>query len=324
MVISTLPSLEERFRRTGNGGEYVLRPIAVPVPNESLTLNGLLCTPAHRSGYYHDTVYAKERIVLHFTAGGLSGDMSTLTRQNYHVSVPFVIARDGTIYQLYSSRFWSGNLGGEALGNAGNNQDKRTIGIEISNYGPLTPKAGGLQNIYGETYCALNQLDAYQKLPAPFRGESCYATFTSVQYDSLVVLLRYLTTQYAIPRQFMPEPKRYLTTPDVLTFRGIVSHVNYRKSGKWDLGPAFNWPRVIEGVQAAAFFPAEQRDFELFDGPILTSEEAMIPLLPLPRSADLEDEPYDDAEKAPAPVEGATPKSEVHLPAKAPEKSVER
>ena len=267
MVFSSLPTLEDRFRRTGNGGEYKLQPIAVPVPNESLTLNGLLCTPARRSGYYHDTVYTKERIVLHFTAGGLTGDMSTLTRQDYHVSVPFVIARDGTIYQLYSSRFWSGNLGGEALGNAGNNQDKRTIGIEISNYGPLTPKAGGLQNIYGETYCTLNQTDAFQHLPAPFRGESNYATFTDAQYDSLIVLLRYLTTQYAIPRQFLPEPKRYVTTPDVLTFKGVVSHINYRQTGSgiWDqpltgrgLLRAYKQPRLCPRSVGISTCPMEK------------------------------------------------------------------
>ncbi|GAB3644154.1 caspase family protein [Spirosoma arcticum] len=316
MVFSNLPASEKRFRQTGSGGEYVLRPIAVPVSNESLTLTGLLCTPARRSGYYHDTVYAKERIVLHFTAGGLIGDMSTLTRQDYHVSVPFVIARDGTIYQLYSSKFWSGNLGGAALGNAGNAQDKRTIGIEITNYGPLTSKPGGLKNIYGETYCALNQLDAYQKLPVPFRGESCYATYTDAQYDSLIILLRYLTAQYAIPRQFIPEPKRYLTTPDVLTFKGIVSHVNYRASGKWDLGPAFNWARVVTGVQAPAFVPAQHRDIELPEGPVLQSEEEMIPLLPQPKSAASEDEPYDESEVAPDSVPVAGPESESTPPGK--------
>ena len=310
MVFANLPTKEDRFRRTGNGGEYVLKPIAVPVPNEALTLNGLLCTPAHRSGYYHDTVYTKERIVLHFTAGGLTGDMSTLTRQDYHVSVPFVLARDGTIYQLYSSKFWSGNLGGEALGNAGNAQDKRTIGIEISNYGPLKSKADGLYNIYGELYCTLNQTDAYQKLALPFRGESNYTTYTDAQYDSLIVLLRYLTAQYAIPRKFLPEPKRYIYTPDVLTFEGIVSHVNYRANGKWDIGPAFNWTRLITGVLAPAFVPAQQRDVELVDDDVLTSEEAMIPLLPKARSAALEDEPYDETEVGPESAPEENPASD--------------
>ena len=312
MVFTNLPNKEAYFRKTGNGGEYVLRPIAVPVPNESLTLNGLLCTAAHRSGYYHDTVYQKERIVLHFTAGVLSGDMSMLTRQDYHVSVPFVIARDGTIYQLYSSKFWSGNLGGDALGNAGNAQDKRTIGIELSNFGPMDLASDTLRMTYGDrsAYCTLAQTDSYQKLPVPFRGKSYYATHTDAQYDSLIVLLRYLTAQYAIPRQFIPEPKRYLTTPDVLTFKGIVSHVNYRASGKWDLGPAFNWARVMTGVQALAFAPAQGRDIELPEGPVLQSEEAMVPLLPQPKSAASEDEPYDESDVVPNSVPATEPESE--------------
>ena len=314
MVFSNIPNKEEYFRKTGNGGEYKLSPFAVPVPNESLTLNGLLCTAAHRSGYYHDTVYQKERIVLHFTAGVLGGDMSMLTRQDYHVSVPFVIARDGTIYQLYSSKFWSGNLGGDALGNAGNAQDKRTIGIELSNFGPMDLSSDTLRMTYGDrsAYCTLAQTDSYQKLPVPFRGKSYYATHTDAQYDSLIVLLRYLTAQYNIPRQFIPEPKRYLTTPDVLTFKGIVSHINYRKDGKWDLGPAFNWARVMTGIQAPAFAPAQKRDFDFVDEPVLLSEDDMIPLLPQPKSAALEDEPYDDAESA--PIDAPEPEAETTSP----------
>lgn len=147
MVFANLAIQEERFRQSGGQGEYVLRPIAVPVPGEDLTLNGLLCLPRQRSGYYYDAVYAKERIVLHFTVGGLPGDVGTLTRHNYHVSVPFVIARDGTIYQLFSSTFWSGHLGKDALGNGtANAQDKQTIGIELSNYGPLNRRSNRLES----------------------------------------------------------------------------------------------------------------------------------------------------------------------------------
>lgn len=302
MIFRELPTIETRFRQTGQGGEYALRPIAVPVPGESLILNGLLCTPTNRSGYYHDTVYPKERIVLHFTAGGLPGDIRTLTRQDYHVSVPFVIARDGTIYQLYSSKFWSGNLGASAVGNqTGNNQDKRTIGIEISNYGSLAVQGSNLKTIYGDLYCSLAQSAAYQKLTTAFRGETYFATFTPQQYDTLTVLLRYLTAQYTIPRQFLPTTKRFVTRNDVLTFRGIVSHVNYRASGKWDIGPAFDWARLIRDVQAPVFDQPQDRSFEWYDQPILQSEDAIIPLLPKPRSAEYEDEPYDENEPPPTP-----------------------
>src|SRR5688500_17619088 len=113
---SSLSSMEQQLRLDGNNGEYSLQRIAVPVPGEPLTLEGLFCKPVRRSGYYHAVAHPKERIVLHYTAGNLRSDLSALTRQDYHVSVPFVIARDGTIFQLYSSKYWSGNIG-KGIGN---------------------------------------------------------------------------------------------------------------------------------------------------------------------------------------------------------------
>lgn len=267
MRFSSLPQLESDFLTTGNKGEYAFKKIAVPVPGENLTLNGMLCTPVHRTGYFHAVENPKERILLHFTAGQIRSDMSALTRQDFHVSVPFVIGRNGTVYQLYSSKFWSGNIG-DGIGNGGNAEDKKTIAIEISNYGFLTEKDGNLETIYSrkkdaqgnvgpvDVYCSLQEKQAYQKIATPFRGQSNYATFTNEQYESLIVLLRYLTATFNIPRQFLPEDKRYTTTADVLSFKGIVSHVNYRPSGKWDIGPAFDWVRLISGVQAAVFQPS--------------------------------------------------------------------
>ena len=52
--------------------------------------------------------------MLHFTAGSIEGDILTMTKANSFVSVPFVIARDGTIYQLFSSGHWAYSLGMKA------------------------------------------------------------------------------------------------------------------------------------------------------------------------------------------------------------------
>ncbi len=81
-------------------------------------------------------------------------------------------------------------------------------------------------------------------------GWDYFGAFTDAQYDSTIVLLRYLTARYGIPRAFLPTDARYETKTDHAGFRGIVSHVNYRKTGKTDIGPAFDWDRVIGGVQA--------------------------------------------------------------------------
>lgn len=61
---------------------------------------------------------------------------------------------------------------------------------------------------------------------------------------------------------------------------------------------------------APAFVPAQQRDVELVDDDVLTSEEAMIPLLPKARSAALEDEPYDETEVGPESAPEENPASD--------------
>ncbi|HEX2535055.1 MAG TPA: N-acetylmuramoyl-L-alanine amidase [Chitinophagaceae bacterium] len=325
MRYTALPSLEEVIRSTGNNGEYTLRPVSVPVKGEPLQLQALFCTPVRRSGYYFDRAHPKARIVLHFTAGQTRSDLFTMTTHNRHVSVPFVIARDGTIYQLFSSRFWSGHIGA-GIGNlSGNAQDKVTIGIELSNYGFLTRQGNNLETIYSrlpdragrpgpvDVYCSLDDTEAYRQLDVPFRNQRFYATHTPAQYESLIILLRYLTAQYDIPRAFLPEPLRYTATREVLSFRGIVSHINYRENGKWDIGPAFDWARVIAGVQAPAFrpelAPAAGRTRSAGAEP-LTSEAALESLLPRAKDAAQEEAPYEEineSEKAAAETEKAVP-----------------
>jgi len=81
-----------------------------------------------------------------------------------------------------------------------------------------------------------------------FRRFDFYATYTNQQYESLIILLRYLTARYEIPRQFLDEIERYETSKPNALFNGLVSHVNYRATDKEDIGPAFDWNRVIEGV----------------------------------------------------------------------------
>lgn len=140
----------------------------------------------------------------------------------------------------------SGAIGGNTNGS------KRTIAIEMSNIGFLKRIDNKLVTVYNDTdvYCDVNDKQFYTQLESPYRGELYYATFTKEQYDSLLLLLRYLTAEYNIPKAFLPEDKRYITgiENELVNFKGIVSHVNYRSSGKWDIGPAFNWEKIIKGL----------------------------------------------------------------------------
>ena len=219
--------------------------------------------PNHDS-YYYKTETAKTCIVLHSTAGVLRSDLASLTKKDNHVSVPYIIARNGTIYELFDPKYWSYHLGkGSVGGNSVNS--KRSIGIELSNYGPLTKNGNELETIYSridyidkngkskktkkDVYCLDSETEHYTVVEDGFRDKKYFASFTKAQYEALDELLDYLCTEYNIPREFIPYDKRFDVFPnstDAKTFTGICSHVNFRKSGKWDLGPDFEWDLICD------------------------------------------------------------------------------
>jgi N-acetyl-anhydromuramyl-L-alanine amidase AmpD len=248
---------EQEVRETGINGELLLKEFEIDIPGEpGQKLKGFTCRPSNGfTGYFYDEKVKKERIALHHTAGYLKSDLRALmSKQRGKVSTNFVIARDGTIYQLFSSAAWSYHMGRGALG--GNKKgSSSSIGVELSNFGWLVEKGDELHTIYGSAFCKKSETDLYTKLDQPYRGHSYYAGFPDAQINSLIVLMRYLNKSYKIPMAYLPENVRYLTTQKAVDFKGVVSHVNFRteESGKWDLGPAFPWKKVIEGTQAESF-----------------------------------------------------------------------
>jgi N-acetylmuramoyl-L-alanine amidase len=210
--------------------------------------------------YFKEEETQKQRIVLHYTMGQIEGDLTTLTGNKGNISVSYVIGRDGMIYFLFNTQYWSFHLGRGSIG-GNTEQSQITIGIELSNVGPLT-KVGeeyfmrvdiGDDKFKDLFYCKAEETDLYQVLEQPFRGEKIYATYPEAQYDALILLLRYLTALWGIPRAFLPEVDRFKASEKVLSFKGIVTHVNYRPEDKTDIGPAFNWKKVIEGVTADTY-----------------------------------------------------------------------
>ncbi|MCA9741741.1 MAG: N-acetylmuramoyl-L-alanine amidase [Deferribacteres bacterium] len=248
MLAKDIAAHEQDFRNHGvdsNGVKHNLSQLSAPIKGDNRNLTVTRCVVASGdSSFYYNESPLKDRVVLHFTAGYLKGDIANLTKKDYHVSVPFVVARDGAIYNLWGSGYWSYHLGPGAIG--GNTEmSKRSVGIEISNIGPLTRKGNHLVTIYDSIYCDANETQYYQK--SNYRGYEYYATFTEAQYKSVIDLLRYATGKFNIPRQFLPKDKRFELQQDIAKFHGITSHVNFRKD-KYDIGPAFDWDRVIAGA----------------------------------------------------------------------------
>lgn len=245
-------SHEEQFDASGkdsSGKVFRLLKKSIAIPGETGTMDYVKAEPesGDKSFYYEESV-KKDQIVLHYTAGYLKGDMAALSTPDNHVSVPFVIGRNGTIYNLFSSRYWSYHLGKGALG--GNTvRSKASIGIEISNIGGLKRVGDQMHSNYAnDVYCDVSQTQYY--VASKFRRFEYFATYTEAQYKSLIVLLRYLTATYGIERKFMDEAVRYEAHLRTATFGGIVSHVNYRSDEKEDIGPAFDWQRVIKELGA--------------------------------------------------------------------------
>ncbi len=259
MKASSITGHEKSFEQTGldaHGKKFIFQPATVALagdPQGPLQLVDCLRQNKDSSFYFKDVI-AKKRIVLHFTIGYLKGDIATLTQPGELVSVPFVIARNGTIYNLWASKYWSYHLGPGAVG--GNTLMSQTsIGIELSNIGPLKKIGPNLVTTYSDTdvYCTLEDTALYTELPQLYRGYRYFATFPEAQYKSLITLLQFLTKKYAIPRQFIEEASRYSSfkSPELaVASRGIISHVNVRPTGKVDIGPAFDWERVIREVKA--------------------------------------------------------------------------
>ncbi len=252
MNANDIARYEAEFNRTGkdsDGKFHTLIPQSIQIPGETGQMNYTFVRPlSGDQSFFYNKSFEKVQIVLHFTMGYLPGDVATLTKRNYHVSVPFIIGRNGIIYNLFSSQYWSYHLGEGAIG-GNETRSKVTIGIEISNIGPLKRIGDQLVTTYGDgdIYCSLDETQYYEQVT--FRGHEYFATFTDTQYAALSTLLRYLTARFNIAREFLPEHRRYQTIAEVVDFNGVVSHVNYRPDGKWDIGPAFDWNRLIQDFQ---------------------------------------------------------------------------
>ena len=184
--------------------------------------------------YFYQTKTEKKQICLHFTVGVITGDIASLTKENNHMSVPYVVDRCGNIYQLFDDTCWSYHLGSSAIG--GNSvMSKQSIGIEISNYGPLKAKDGKFVDAYGNTYTSnVEQVDSIS-----YRGYNYYAKMTDVQKHALAHLLKYLSEKHDIPLEF----KDYVgevfnSAEEAVAYRGIFCHSNVRKD-KFDLPPEF-------------------------------------------------------------------------------------
>lgn len=194
---------------------------------------------------YYQEPYKKNLIILHFTAGrDARGAYATWLNSPEHVGTSYIVDTDATIYELFNPSHWAYHLGIKGV----SAHDKRSIGIEIANVGPLKPSPADSNvlnwwpNNWSAKWCGKDQTDRY--VEAKFRGVGCFASFPDAQMNSVGALVSYLCERFDIKKTLPPSTRR--SEYDLSYFRsytGIAAHQNFR-ADKWDIGPAFDWNKL--------------------------------------------------------------------------------
>lgn len=191
--------------------------------------------PLHPNQYYQ-AIHPKKYIFLHHTAGGTAaGAMSSWAADPAHIATPYVIDRDGTIYETFDPKFWAYHLG--VKGNPA--LDKASIGIEIVSWGQLTLKGGKYYNYLNR------EVPASEAIPLDFRGFKYYHRYTAEQIAAIKTLLPYLLDRFKIAPQTSRESFWEYRSPATLP-SGIWSHTTVRKD-KVDIFPQ---KEIVELVTA--------------------------------------------------------------------------
>ena len=191
---------------------------------------------------YFNQQPAKDLIILHFTAGqSARSAYDAWAVSSARVATAFIVDIDGSIYETFPPSKWAYHLG---VTN-GTAHEKRSIGIELANVGPLRVSASDPKALtwwpenWKKKWCLIDETPRYVK--SKYRGADYFASFPEPQVRATARLVSSLCEQFSIPRTIPPSSKRMEHDPKYFAqFKGIAAHHNFR-ADKWDVGPAFDW-----------------------------------------------------------------------------------
>jgi N-acetyl-anhydromuramyl-L-alanine amidase AmpD len=197
------------------------------------------------NGQYLTQKNKKTSIYLHHTAGG-----SALSSWNWwnttpeRIGTPYLIERDGTIYECFDPAMWAPHLGIRGNNNA---IDRTSIGIELANWGPLK-KVGLKYFAHPQNYSRIeipeSQVQAYN---TPYRGFGFYEKYPKAQIEALIKLIYKIRVEHNIPLK----PNASFTNFNGLVvsrnLSGLWSHSTVRRD-KTDIHPQ---PDLIEALLMA-------------------------------------------------------------------------
>jgi len=223
---------------------------------------------------------AKLQLVLHHTASGgqsAAGDILWWEQQvavsGDRVSVSFIVTRDGTILQLFSTQYWAYHLGTtealiaeygvQGIGNEALNSG--SIGIEIDNWGGLINRGGNWYPAASPQSPAIPIQDVIEykspNYPQGYHGYYAFQRYTNEQIESLRVLIKAISMgseskKIADALKYSGEAMwgtyvggKWLANRDAYAQKpGIWTHVSYRPD-KSDCQPQPNLVDLLKTLQ---------------------------------------------------------------------------
>jgi hypothetical protein len=186
-------------------------------------LDRLYQTDFQQDNYFKEQS-SKNQIVLHHTAGrdNARGMYNYWGDSNTKIATCVGIQDDGNVYQGFHSSYW-----GYHLGVSGNTLDKRSVAIEICNWGGLKKK-NGKYYAWPDDYSSVTvPEEKVIEYPQGFRGFKYYERYTIEEIKSLRLLILLWAEDYNICLNYNSDMwqknDRALTGEN-----GIWTHVSYR------------------------------------------------------------------------------------------------
>lgn len=195
---------------------------------------------------YYTNVYPKDTIWLHHTAGGDAKSAIAWWNQTpERVGTPYVIERDGTIYEAFDPKQWAYSLG---IKGDDDYHEKHGIGIELVSYGFLIKEVDGFYAypLYPNKSAKRKIADSeVVTLDKPFRGFQHYHKITDAQIKATIELIEYLVKTFGIKIQD-DLTNFYEYNPDVIKNHstGLWAHSTVR-TDKFDVFPQPNYLKAL-------------------------------------------------------------------------------
>lgn len=149
------------------------------------------------------------------------------------VGTAYVIDKQGRIYEFFPDDMWAWHLGKGVE----NEDEKRTIGIEIISEGALVRENEDLLAFYNpKTGRGFAHKEDFVDLGRMWRGYRYFDSYSIEQIRAVIVLTDYLFDKYDIPRRAHSD--LWTFNPNLKKFEGLISHAQIR-ADKTDVHPLF-------------------------------------------------------------------------------------